>query len=127
MIQHQLVLVHGVRQIAELSYQDQLCALRDQARALQLPATLHLVQATTREAQLPRSDGVTALHGRVTTLLSDGSLEREVGLDINAEKSRLMACGNPDMVTEMRELLRQRGLSPCRRNAGGQFITEDYW
>src|SRR5450830_58898 len=122
-----LVLVHGVRQAAELSYQDQLRTLRDQAGALQLPATLHLVQATTREQLVPRKVGATMLQGRITTLLSDGSLEREVGLTIDAETSRMMVCGNPDMITEVRELLRQRGLSPCRRNAGGQFITEDYW
>jgi ferredoxin--NADP+ reductase len=120
-----LVLVHGVRHRAELTYQEQLTRLRDQALALQLPARLQLIQATTRE--LPSATTVPQLSGRITDLLRDGSLERASGLQINAAASRLMVCGNPDMITEVREILRERGLGPCRRNAGGQFITEDYW
>lgn len=119
-----LVLVHCVRHADELTYQDKFAALQEQAATLGLPATLHLVRVTTRESQMRYPD---QMHGRITTLLQDGSLERQVGLAIDIDASRLMVCGNPDMITETRELLRQRGLGPCRRNAGGQFITEDYW
>jgi ferredoxin--NADP+ reductase len=123
-----LVLVHGVRHHAELTYQEQLTQLRDQALALQLPARLQLIQATTRELPSVTTASTTPqLSGRITSLLRDGSLERASGLQINATASRLMVCGNPDMITEVREILRERGLGPCRRNAGGQFITEDYW
>jgi len=129
-----LVLVHGVRHRNELTYQEKLAALRDQAQRLQLPARLQLIQTTTRE--LPASadvsgqdDGVAdvLLQGRLTSLLRTGQLEQASGLQIGAAASRLMVCGNPDMITELREILRERGLGPCRRNAGGQFITEDYW
>jgi len=119
-----LILVHCVRHADELTYQDKFAALQEQAASLGLPATLHLVRVTTRESQMRYPD---QMHGRITTLLQDGSLERQVGLAIDINASRLMVCGNPDMITETRELLRQRGLGPCRRNAGGQFITEDYW
>jgi len=126
-----LILVHGVRQRAELAYQDKLQQLREQAAALQLPARLQLLQATTREPALPSAASGTqsaaTLQGRITTLLRNGELERCTGLDITAANSRMMVCGNPDMITEVREILRERGLGPCRRNAGGQFITEDYW
>jgi ferredoxin--NADP+ reductase len=123
-----LVLVHGVRHHAELTYQEQLTQLRDQALALQLPARLQLIQATTRELpSVTTASSTPQLSGRITSLLRDGSLERASGLQINATASRLMVCGNPDMITEVREILRERGLGPCRRNAGGQFITEDYW
>jgi len=122
-----LVLVHGVRQADELSYQDTLRALREQAAARQLPAQLHLVHAITREWPVQQVAMTVQCHGRITTLLSDGSLEHQLGLSISAEQSRIMVCGNPGMITEVRELLRQRGLSPCRRGLGGQFITEDYW
>lgn len=127
-----LILVHGVRHQHELAYQDKLGALRKQAAALQLPAQLQLLQATTRDPQetvvAPQVDTTSSrLHGRITTLLRDGGLERQTGLAITAAHSRLMVCGNPDMITEVREILRERGLGPCRRNGGGQFITEDYW
>jgi ferredoxin--NADP+ reductase len=129
-----LVLVHGVRHRSELTYQEKLAALRDQAQRLQLPARLQLIQSTTREL-LPASTGVSAsagvtdvlLQGRLTSLLRTGQLEQACGLEIDAAVSRLMVCGNPEMITELREILRERGLGPCRRNAGGQFITEDYW
>jgi len=120
-----LVLVHGVRQSTELTYRDKLIELRDRAAALQLPARLQLFAATTRD--LPQEAALGQLHGRITTLLRDGELERQSGLQIDVARSRLMVCGNPEMITEVRDILRGRGLGPCRRNAGGQFITEDYW
>ena len=119
-----LILVHCVRHAAELTYQQKLQHMREQAQALHLPAQLQLIQLTTRDPQ-PTQDH--RLHGRITTLLRDGSLERCAGLPITTASSRLMVCGNPDMITQVRELLRERGLGPCRRAGGGQFITEDYW
>jgi ferredoxin--NADP+ reductase len=67
------------------------------------------------------------LQGRITALLASGELEAAAGLDITAEKSRIMMCGNPEMITATREILYQRGLRPCRRAVPGQFVTEDYW
>lgn len=121
-----LVLVHCVRHAPELTYQEKFQALRAQAAAAGFPAQLHLIQITTRDGDAARSASG-RLDGRITTLLRDGSLERKAGLDIAAATSRLMVCGNPDMITEVREILRERGLAPCRRANGGQFITEDYW
>lgn len=119
-----LILVHCVRHEDELTYQEKFQALRAEAAAQDLPARLQLIRMTTRD------DGATAsdrLHGRITSALRDGGLERCAGLPITAASSRLMVCGNPDMITEVREILKERGLGPCRRAGGGQFITEDYW
>nr|WP_245200176.1 ferredoxin--NADP reductase [Herbaspirillum sp. LeCh32-8] len=119
-----MVVVHGVRQREELAYADKFEALRQQAKSQGLPGRLHYLRAVTREEVTPDSG---LLHGRITTLLRDGTLERTTGLAIDAAQSRLMACGNPEMVTEVRELLRERGMTPLRRAGGGQFVTEDYW
>ncbi|WP_034293567.1 ferredoxin--NADP reductase [Herbaspirillum sp. RV1423] len=119
-----LVLVHCVRHAEELSYQEKFESLRAQAQAAGFPARLQLIVMTTRDDDAAGSDH---LHGRITAALLDGSLERKAGLAITAEASRLMVCGNPDMITEVRDILRERGLGPCRRAGGGQFITEDYW
>lgn len=121
-----LVLVHCVRHADELTYQDTFQRLRADAAAQNLPAQLQLITMTTRDGD-GEAVPVERLHGRITTALRDGALERKAGLVINAEASRLMVCGNPDMISEVREILRERGLGPCRRAGGGQFITEDYW
>ncbi|AYR23691.1 ferredoxin--NADP reductase [Herbaspirillum rubrisubalbicans] len=120
-----LVVVHGVRQREELAYADTFAQLRQQAGQQGLPARLHLLRCVTRETDLPQAPGW--LTGRITNLLKEGALERACGVALNLEQSRVMACGNPDMVTELRELLRERGMTPLRRTGGGQFVTEDYW
>jgi ferredoxin--NADP+ reductase len=119
----QLVVVHGVRHREELAYADQLEGLRAQAVAQGWPARLHYLRTVTRDPAA--ADGLLA--GRITALLRDGALEQATGLAIGVEQSRFMACGNPEMVTEVREILRERGMTPLRRTGGGQFVTEDYW
>ncbi len=120
-----LVVVHGVRQREELTYIEQFEAMRQHARQQGWPARLHLLRCVTRESSLPPDEALLA--GRITTLLRDGVLEQATGLPMSLEQTRVMACGNPDMVTELRDLLRQRGMTPLRRTGGGQFVTEDYW
>lgn len=120
-----LVVVHGVRRREELAYADKFEQLRRQAAEQGWPARLQLLRCVTRDTDLPDAHGWLA--GRLTTLLRDGALEQAAGLPLSVEQSRLMACGNPDMVTEVRELLRERGMGPLRRTGGGQFVTEDYW
>lgn len=117
-----LILVHCVRYAEELAYAEQLQALQKQAQADGWPAQLCLLQSVTRE---PGTDG--RLEGRITDLLRDGCLEQAAGVSLDIVHSRVMACGNPEMVTEVREILRERGMTPLRRTGGGQFVTEDYW
>jgi ferredoxin/flavodoxin---NADP+ reductase len=54
-------------------------------------------------------------------------LEKTAGLPLTVDASRIMMCGNPDMIEDMRRLLHQRGMRPCRRMLPGQFVTENYW
>jgi len=119
-----LVLVHGVRTADEFAYQDQILAMKQQPQFAALPATLHILQTTTRENALP---GSARLHGRITTLLETGELEKQAGIAITADTSRIMMCGNPKMIEDARIILRARGLRPCRRAIPGQFVTENYW
>ncbi|PUA20702.1 ferredoxin--NADP reductase [Glaciimonas sp. PCH181] len=119
-----LVLVHCVRTSEELAYQPLLSSLSQRSQLTNGGARLTLVQATTRDTV---SNGAQHLHGRITTLLENGTLESAVGHPITVDASRLMMCGNPEMITATREILAQRGMRPCRRAAPGQFVTEDYW
>lgn len=118
-----LVLVHCVRNAEELAYQELLAALPQRPQLAAGGARLQLIRATTRDAVATPGN----LQGRITTLLTSGALEAAAGLPITVEASRIMMCGNPEMITETREILHQRGLRPCRRAVPGQFVTEDYW
>ena len=116
-----IILVHGVRHAAEFAYRDELAALPP-ATVAGMPAKLQVIRATTRD---PATDE--HLHGRITTLLEEGQLEKKSGIAITEASSRIMMCGNPEMIEDMRRLLHQRGLRPVRRALPGQFVTENYW
>ncbi|MGS0743576.1 ferredoxin--NADP reductase [Glaciimonas sp. GG7] len=119
-----LVLVHCVRNTDELAYQALLHSLPHRPELAEGGATLTLMRATTRDTHIMDAQH---LQGRITTLLENGVLESAVGRPITLATSRLMICGNPDMITATREMLFQRGMRPCRRAVPGQYVTEDYW
>jgi ferredoxin--NADP+ reductase len=120
-----LVLVHGVRHAQELSYAHELRAMRDAPPFPGSKAQLTLLQAVSREEA--QAGDAHRLHGRITTLLENGELERAAGLPLTLEHSRVMLCGNPDMIEDTRKLLHARGMRPCRRMNPGHFVTENYW
>ncbi|HEY0845444.1 MAG TPA: ferredoxin--NADP reductase [Noviherbaspirillum sp.] len=121
-----LILVHSVRHADEFAYHDELATMQRHPPFPQaLETRLHVVRAMTRETP-PASDPLT-LHGRITTLLEDGSLERVLARPITETRSRIMMCGNPQMIEDMRRILHHRGLRPVRRALPGQFVTENYW
>ena len=64
---------------------------------------------------------------RLTTLLARGELEERTGITLDPERSRIMLCGNPAMVTEMRALLAERGFTAGRRGIAGNLAVENYW
>jgi len=116
-----LILVHGVRQSAELAYRELLRQVQ-QAPPLADSAQLRLLHTTTREPVGPGG-----LQGRITTLLQNGELEQAAGLTIDNARSHVLICGNPDMISETRQLLYGRGLRPCRRANPGHYLSENYW
>ncbi len=120
-----LVLVHGVRQESELTYRAELVRLREQALAEHRRARLLLVSCISQQAQ----DGPEQMQigSRITGAWDDGKLEAMTSLAITPERSRVMLCGNPQMIEDMRGRLHQRGLVPCRKLVPGQFLTENYW
>ena len=117
-----IVLVHSVRRREELAYRDTVSSLMRAASSHR--ARLHyLPTLTSTEVEGP-SD---IAHGRITTLLEDGRLERLTGLTLTCDASRLMICCNPSMIREVRGLLGRRGMTPVRRDKPGQFISETFW
>ncbi|HVK95054.1 MAG TPA: ferredoxin--NADP reductase [Noviherbaspirillum sp.] len=121
-----LIVVHCVRRADEFVYHEELAQLAQQPPGdIPSPARLQVVRSTTRESN-PQQHPL-QLQGRVTTLLENGMLEEKVGLPISEAASRIMMCGNPQMIEDLRRILHQRGLRPMRRALPGQFVTENYW
>ncbi len=118
-----IFLVHGVRNDAELAYRDELERIQSSCEPGR--ASLSLLRCISR----PESGNTLqpAIEGRITQAWDNGSLETVAGRPITAEASRVMLCGNPQMIEDMRARLHARGMKPCRRMAPGQFLTENYW
>jgi ferredoxin--NADP+ reductase len=114
----EIVLVHSVRTEAELAYRDDF---EDWATVAPHPGARLRYRPTLTTGSGPLA------HGRITTGLASGALERAAGLPIGAIDSRLMICGNPSMIKETRTLLGARGMAPVRRETPGQYIVENFW
>ncbi|WP_374500025.1 ferredoxin--NADP reductase [Zoogloea sp.] len=115
-----LVLVHGVRHGAELAYRDELLRLVDEA-PVPGGGSLRYLSAVTRESVSG------ALSARIPTLLASGDLQQAAGWPLDREVSRIMICGNPDMVQDTRSWLTAQGFRPHRRKEPGQFLVELGW
>ncbi len=116
-----LVLVQSVRTQPELAYEDLIRGFETSDYYAELAHKLRYVRIVTRE---PVRD---ALRDRVTKLLASGVLEENVGLRLGLDRSRIMLCGNPEMVEDSRKLLVGRGFRVSRRGDPGHLATENYW
>lgn len=116
-----IVLAYSVREARELAYQDEIASLATDELFADEKARLVFVPIVTRE----RVPGL--LGRRLTELIQDGSLERHVGLPLDRERARILICGNPQMLEDLREILQARGLRPDRSREPGNFASENYW
>lgn len=121
-----VVLVHAVRTARELTYRGTIEDLMGAHGG-----RFRYVTFVTREAvaEGPLVAGVRApvLAGRVPAAIRDGRLEAAAGCNLSAEGSQVMLCGNPDMVRDATEALKERGMRKHRRRAPGQITVENYW
>jgi len=120
-----VILVHSARTTEELVYQDMIKGFTKHPLLGELVDDIalrfHYVPVVTRE----NANG--CLHERITRLLENGALTTSTGLEITPEASRFMICGNPDMVTDIRKVLKAQGYAPARRNSPGEIAVENYW
>ncbi|MBL1376835.1 FAD-binding oxidoreductase [Zobellella iuensis] len=110
-----IVLVHGVRFADELGYRERILALTEGRKGF------HYVPFVSRE---PVGG---AESGRIPLAIADGRLEARVGLTFSAEHSRVVLCGNPQMVRDTIQELKRRGLEKHLRRKPGQILMENYW
>jgi ferredoxin/flavodoxin---NADP+ reductase len=115
----QVVLVHGCRHIAELTYGEQImAALPDDGYIGEdVRAKLRYYPTVTREPFTNR--------GRITDLVTSGKLFGDLGLTMfDAANDRVMLCGNPELLADMRAILTPLGFCEGTNNAPGQFVIE---
>ncbi|WKU18905.1 ferredoxin--NADP reductase [Advenella alkanexedens] len=111
-----IILAHGVRTCEELTYQDDIAKWQQQFgdRFVYLPLP-------TREAYKNHPQE------RLTSLISNGKLEQLSGLRLDPATSRIMLCGNPEMLSEARKILGEKGFAAGRRGIPGNLAVENYW
>ncbi len=111
-----LVLVHGVREGAELVYPELITHYSHQwgERFVYQPLV-------TRQAWPG------ALPLRIPAALLQGVLAQRLGLSLDPAQDRVLLCGNPDMVADSLAALEAQGFSRHRRRAPGQVLLENYW
>jgi ferredoxin--NADP+ reductase len=114
-----VILVHGVRQVDELAYHDVLVDHLPKHEYLgELVANQLLYYPTvTREAYKNM--------GRITELLENGKLTNDLGLpELNAEHDRVMICGSPAMLRDLKHMLETRGFKEGNTTRPGDFVIE---
>jgi len=125
-----VILVHGVRHSNELAYRDELLALQQSRKDSGGGQLIYLPMASRENidpAWSPSLPRTTLAPARLTDLLESGELERRAGCALDPASSRIMLCGNPAMVTDMRKLLSLRNFAAGRRGIPGNLAVENYW
>lgn len=114
-----VVIVHGVREIAELAYQDYLTH--------ELPNHELLGEIVARQMlYYPTVTRETFKHqGRITTLLETGRLQSDLGLPaLNPAEDRVMICGSPGLLKDLKNILEERGFNEGSTTTPGDYVIE---
>ncbi len=116
-----IVLVYSARTESELAYQQLIHELPEREYLEGLGGKLIYLPVVTREQVRG------ALSGRITALIENGELERAADLKLEPEHSRIMLCGNPQMIEDTRAILKTRDLNLALTRRPGQVAVENYW
>ncbi|MFG0584408.1 ferredoxin--NADP reductase [Pseudomonas sp. zjy_9] len=116
-----IVLVYSARTRAELAYQSMIAGFASLEHLAEFAHKLTYLPVVTREP------AAGCLGARITELLDNGELECAAGLQLTPEDSRVMICGNPQMIDDIRQRLKARGLNLSLTRRPGQVAVENYW
>ena len=115
----QIVLVHGVRIVDELAYHGLLPTY--------LPAHEFLGDMVSTQLRyyppVTREDFRT--QGRIPDLIASGKLFADLGLpDLDPKEDRVMICGSPGMLRDLKKLLEDRQFQEGNTSTPGAFVIE---
>jgi ferredoxin--NADP+ reductase len=115
----QVIVVHGVRQVDELAYHDLLTEHLPAHEVLGelVSSKLRYYPTVTRESYRNM--------GRITDLIENGKMCGDLGLpQINAAEDRVMLCGSPAMLRDLKAMLEHRGFKEGNTTTPGDFVVE---
>ncbi|WP_119154069.1 ferredoxin--NADP reductase [Caldimonas tepidiphila] len=115
----QVVLVHGVRQADELAYHDLVVEHLPQHEFLGefVKGKLLYYPTVTREPYRNM--------GRVTELIENGKLFEDLKVPvIDPANDRVMICGSPAMLRDLKHMLEHRGFKEGNTTRPGDFVIE---
>ena len=115
----QVILVHGVRQVSELAYHDYLTQElpRHEFLGEMVSEQLRYYPTVTREPFRNQ--------GRITDLITSNKLTEDLGLPpLNPEEDRVMLCGSPMLLADMKMILEQRGFHEGSTTTPGDYVVE---
>jgi len=114
-----VILVHCAKVVAELAYRDYISdeLPNDESFGGLIKDKLLYYPTVTREPFHTQ--------GRIQDLVSSGKICSDLGLDpIDAEKDRVMICGNPHMVLAIMELCKNLGFAEASSAVPGGLVVE---
>lgn len=114
-----VVLVHGCRHVNELAYGEFITAAlpRDELVGELIREQLIYYPTVTREPFRNR--------GRVTDLITSGKLFEDTGLPpLDRAHDRVMLCGSPQMLADVRTILDDGGFVEGNHGEAGEFVVE---
>jgi ferredoxin--NADP+ reductase len=114
-----VVLVHTVREVAELAYRALIAEElpRHELLGELVAGRLSYYPSVTREA-FPTT-------GRITTLIESGRLAADLGLPpLSPGRDRAMLCGSEAMNADVRALLESRGFVEGSNSTPGSYVVE---
>lgn len=114
-----VVLVHGCRDVAELEYGRQLVDDLKKSEFLGEMATKQLIYypTATREEHIHT--------GRITSLIENGKLFEDMNLpQLDRENDRVMLCGSPEMLRDLRQAMEDRNFAEGSGGAPGEYVIE---
>ena len=114
-----VIVVHGVREVAELCYRDYLTKVlpNDEVLGEMVSRQMIYYPSVTREEFVNQ--------GRITTLIDNGQLTRDLGLpDLDPAVDRIMICGSPGLNKDMRAILDAKGFREGNTTKPGDYVIE---
>jgi ferredoxin--NADP+ reductase len=114
-----VVLVHGVREIKELAYSEdiQKALPAHELVGEMLKDQLIYYPTVTREPFRNR--------GRITDLIESGRLFTDIGLaSLDPSQDGIMLCGSPQMLADMTALVKARGFDEGNSSRPGGYVVE---
>jgi len=115
----QVIVVHGVRQVNELAYRELLSndLVKDEILGELVQGKLLYYPTVTREPFVHQ--------GRIPQLLGEGVIAKDLGLPaFNAAEDRVMICGSPEMLRDLKALCEKTGLKEGNTTTPGDFVIE---